>query len=173
MKDRTCDTCGETKPWKAFWGVNRQPMKTCTACRHKEARRKRYLKEKARKQAEDRRNAAMIARQRVASEAKKSNVDASIKHINQKLAYIENRIAHYTDMIVYGHGTRKTENALKNQERNREYYEEVKELIMEDAARGLDNPLEYYLSNTFLLNKHGFPCIVTDADPRSDGNATN
>ena len=168
MSERTCDKCGETKPRKAFWGVNRNIMSTCTVCRQKEARRKRYLKAKKKAEREAARREAAAARQKIKEMNKKSNVEASIYELDRNISRINSRIKHYADKIAYGAGSKRTETALADQYRKIEYYEDVKALVLEDAARGIDRTLEYYLSNTYLLNKHGYPCVVTDADPRSE-----
>jgi hypothetical protein len=168
MSERTCDKCGETKPRKAFWGVNRRPMTTCTVCRQKEARRKRYLRAKKKAEREAARLEAAAARQKIKEMNKKSNVEASIYELDRNISRINSRIKHYADKIAYGAGSKRTETALADQYRKIEYYEDVKALVLEDAARGVDRTLEYYLSNTYLLNKHGYPCVVTDADPRSE-----
>ena len=172
MIDKTCDKCGETKPRKAFWGVNRAIMSTCTVCRQKEARRKRYLKAKKKAEREAIRREADIARQKAKEKIKKSNVDAVVYELDRRISRIDSRIRHYADKIAYGAGTKRTETALKDQYRKIEYYEDIKSLVLEDASHGIDRTLEYYLSNTYLLNKHGFACVVTDADPRSEHHGT-
>lgn len=171
MADRTCDVCGEAKPRKAFWGVNRLPMTTCTVCRRKAARRKKYLKEKQAREAADVRRLARLALQKQKRMREVSNIDLAIKELNHRITAVEYKIRKYTEKVLYGAGSRRTELALKNQSQKRDYYEEIKELLEMDATNGVDRPLEYYLTNTFLLNKHGFTCAVTDADPRSEQDA--
>ena len=173
MSERTCDKCGETKPRKAFWGVNRNIMKTCTACRQKEARRKRYLRAKKKAERAAIRREAEVARQNAKQKMKKSNIEVAVSEIERRIVKTEWWIKKYADKIAGGNGTKRTESALKNQYQKVEYYEDIKELMLEDASFGIDRPIEYYLENTFLLNKHGYPCVVTDDDPRSDRNATN
>jgi len=170
MSERTCETCGETKPRKAFWGVNRAIMKTCTDCRRKEARHKRYKRAKKKADLAETRRLAKLARDKMRAEVKLTNTDKSIKYINQKIASINNKLQKYMDKMTFGGGTNKTKHAIIRQTKNVEYYEELKELVMSDAALGYDKPIEYYLDNTYLLNKHGFPCVVTDENPRSDEN---
>lgn len=172
MIDKTCDKCGETKPRKAFWGVNRSIMSTCTVCRQKEARRKRYLKAKKKAEREAARREAEIARQQVKEKMKKSNVEAAVYELERRISRVDSRIRFYADKIAYGGGSKRTETALKDQYRKVEYFEDIKALVLEDASRGIDRSLEYYLTNTYLLNKHGYPCVVTDADPRSEHHGT-
>jgi hypothetical protein len=173
MSERTCDKCGETKPRKAFWGVNRNIMKTCTACRQKEARRKRYLRAKKKAERAAIRREAEVARQNAKQKMKKSNIEVAVSEIERRIVKTEWWIKKYADKIAGGNGTKRTESALKNQYQKVEYYEDIKELMLEDASFGIDRPIEYYLENTFLLNKHGYPCVVTDDDPRSDRNGDN
>lgn len=168
MSERTCDKCGETKPRKAFWGVNRNIMSTCTVCRQKESRRKRYLRAKKKAEKEAIRKQIDLARQQAREKMKKSNVEVAVGEIERRMVKSEWWIKKYSDKVAYGEGTKRTERALKNHYQKLAYYEEIKDLLLEDASLGIDRPLEYYLENTYLLNKHGYPCVVTDADPRSD-----
>lgn len=173
MSERTCDKCGETKPRKAFWGVNRNIMSTCTVCRQKEARRKRYLRAKKKAEQAEIRRQISEAKRKAKAEMAKSNVELAVHEIERMITKTEWWIKKYADTISWGNGTKRTQRALKDHHRKLDYYEEIKELLLEDASLGIDRPLEYYLSNTYLLNKHGYPCVVTDADPREDRNATN
>lgn len=168
MSERTCDVCGETKPRKAFWGVNRNIVPTCNTCRSKERKRKWYYKNKKKLERQAARKAVSEAVKAAKQKAKKTNVEIAIYEIDRRLSQIDSRMREYADKIAYGAGTKRTEKALRDQERNHEYFEDVRGIIMEDASLGIDRPLEYYLSNTYLLNKHGFPVVVTDADPRED-----
>ena len=166
MQDRTCTSCGETKPWRAFWGKNREVEPTCSACRRKEYDRRRKRKAYNEQKQEQVRGIIRAARQK--QEQIDKTLTAAVREINKKLSQIKHKINTYSDKIIYGSGSSRTEKALRYQEHLRDYYEEIKELLMEDAANGIERPLEYYLTNTFLLNKHGFPCVVKDADPRSE-----
>ncbi len=95
---------------------------------------------------------------------------AGVLEINRILSRIDNKLRRYAEKVEFSEATQRTEAAIDYQWRRKEYFEEIKELMFEDAYNGVDNPLEYYLTNTFLLHKHGFPVIVTDADPREDQN---
>lgn len=166
MAEKACDTCGEVKPRKAFWGVNREPMSTCTACRRKEARRKRYLRDKAEAERQAERQRARMALEKQKALLGDSKMSEAVLEINTIISRIEYKLRKYNEMVMYGNGTLRTEKAIRHQTNRLDYYEEIKYLLMESARRGIDRPLEYYLTNTFLLNKHGFPCVVKDADPR-------
>ena len=173
MSERTCDKCGETKPRKAFWGVNRNIMKTCTVCRQKEARRKRYLRAKKKAERAEIRKQVSEARRKAKAKITETKVSKAVEELERRITKTEWWIGKYEKIVAWGDGTKRTETALRNHHRKLEYYEDIKELLLEDAALGIDRPLEYYLENTYLLNKHGYPCVVTHADPRSDRNGDN
>ena len=165
MADRTCDTCGETKPRKDFWGVNRTPMPTCTACRRKAKRHERYMKEKSNRIREEQKRIMRRAMFKQSAMLKNSKVASSLAEIKVVLSQIDYKIRKYNQMVLQGLGTKRTESAITHQSNRRDYYEEIKDLLMESASRGIDRSIEYYLANTYLLNKYGFPCVVKDADP--------
>jgi len=143
-------------------------MTTCTVCRQKEARRKRYLRAKKKAEKAAIRRRAEVAKQLAKQKMKKSDIEVAVSEIERRIVKTEWWIKKYADKIAGGNGTKRTESALKNQYQKVEYYEDIKEIMIEDASFGIDRPIEYYLENTYLLNKHGYPCVVTDADPRSD-----
>jgi len=166
MSERTCPECGETKPIEKFWGERRQRMKVCTACRRKAARHKRYVaqrKKDAKVNARRRMQASLMAQGKL---LRGSEVSAGVLEINRIVSRINYKLRQYVEKLDFGESTARTESAIEYQTRKLRYYEEIKELLMEDAKNGIDRPLEYYLTNTFLLHKHGFPCVVVDADPR-------
>jgi len=168
VSEKTCAACGESLPDKMFWGENRRPMTTCTPCRRKESRRRRYERERVRnlqKQKKSEIKAAMREQERL---MKGTEVYAAITEINKVLSRIDHRLRKYAEKVSFCEATARTEQAIDHQWRRRSYFEEIKELLYEDARRGVDRPLEYYLSNTYLLHKHGFPVVVTDTDPREE-----
>jgi len=97
-----------------------------------------------------------------------TSVYAAVLEINKIISRIDNKLKKYADKVAFSESTSRTETAIEHQWRRREYFEEIKNLLYADAKRGVDRPLEYYLTNTYLLHKHGFPVVVTDADPREE-----
>jgi hypothetical protein len=166
MSDRTCPECGETKPVEQFWGVNRRREEVCTPCRRRTARKARYLRNKSKKRRDEFRRLTEMAMKANISLMDKSQVGEAIAEINVVLARIEYKLKKYAEKVAFGMASKRTEHAITHQTQRLNYYEEIKELLMEAAGKGFDRPLEYYLSNTYLLHKHGFPCVVVDADPR-------
>ena len=162
---KECDTCGNFYPAKMFWGEKRKPMPTCTPCRRRAARKEKYRREKMRRLRDEKRKElkdALLTQNKLMRDTK---VHAAIMEVNRTISRIDSRLKKYADKVAFNEGTARTENALRYQWRRREYFEEVRDLLYADAKRGVDRPLEYYLTNTFLLHKHGFPVVVTDADP--------
>jgi hypothetical protein len=166
MADRTCPECGETKPVEQFWGERRQRMKVCTACRRKAARHKRYLKDKATHRRAEIRRLTNLLMQEQRAKVTEGPLPENVREINNILSRIDYKLGKYVEKLNFGQATKRTELAIKNQSQRKAYFLEIKELLMEAAGKGFDRPLEYYLSNTYLLHKHGFPCVVVDADPR-------
>lgn len=168
MAERECDTCGEVLPAKMFWGKHRMPQTTCTPCRRKEARRMRYDRQR-RKELQKEQRLELI---RIVKEQDKKMRDtkmyAGVLELNKIISRIDHKIRKYAEKISYCEGSSRTEQALEHQQQRRNYYQEIKDLLYADAKRGVDRDLEYYLSNTYLLHKHGFPVVVTDADPREE-----
>jgi len=170
---KRCDTCGEDLPDKMFWGAKRRPMPTCTPCRRKEARKQKYRREKMKKLREDKRRELNSAMTEQGKLIRDTNVYAAVMEVNRIISRIDNKIKKYADKLSYGEATVRTEGALRHQWQRRDYFEEVRDLLYSDAKRGVDRPLEYYLTNTFLLHKHGFPVVVTDVDPNEEHNNAN
>jgi len=169
---KTCPVCGEDKPRKAFWGEHRQPMEVCTQCRRKAKRHEKYLKEKQYKQ-------EAAARAELAQALRKQHkllTDTVLAGAYNELLKMERRIQmkvrQHEDKIARGEGTVRTEQAVEFQSRKLAYYADVRAAMMADAAEGKELPLEHYLTNTFLLHKHGFPVAVVD-DPPADRTPDN
>jgi len=168
MTDRTCPECGETKPIEQFWGANRRREEVCTPCRRRKSRHERYLRNKSKQRRAEFRRITEMAMQANISLMDESQVGEAMAELNVILSRINHKLKVYAEKVAYGTATKRTEYAIRHQTMRREYYEEIKELLMEAAGRGFERPLEYYLSNTYLLHKHGFPCVVVDADPWLD-----
>jgi hypothetical protein len=168
MSERTCPECGETKPIEQFWGKNRRREEVCTPCRRRKARHERYLRNKSKKRRDDFRRLTELAMKANISLIDESHVGEAMAELNVILSRIDYKLRKYAEKVAFGMGSKRTELAIRRQTMRREYYEEIKELLMEAAGQGIDRPLEYYLSNTHLLHKHGFPCVVVDADPWLD-----
>ena len=96
---------------------------------------------------------------------KNENMAAAVAEVERTIRQIERLVEKYAEKVAFNEATKRTETALTYQSNRLSYFEDVKFLLLECARRGIERPLEYYLSNTFLLNKHGFPCQVKDADP--------
>lgn len=170
---KVCDTCGEELPAKMFWGARRRPMPTCTPCRRKEARKQKYRRERAKQLRQQKRLELKNAMLEQGKLLRDTRVYAAVVELNKTISRIDNKIKKYADKLAYNEATARTEQALRHQWRRKEYFEEIKDLLYADAKRGVDRPLEYYLTNTFLLHKHGFPVIVTDADPNEEHDNAN
>lgn len=140
-------------------------MKVCTACRRKASRHARYLKQKERAKKEAARNARKLALQEQRKLLNGSELSEAMIGINRELSRVNYKIDKYMEKVSLGMATKRTENAIAHQSRRKDYFEEIKLLLMKAAGQGIYRPLEYYLSNTYLLHKHGFPCVVVDADP--------
>jgi len=168
MKQRQCDTCGELLPAKMFWGENRRPMPTCTPCRRKEARRKRYKKQRIKEITKRQRQEIRRIVNEQDEKMRETKMYAATLEINKIISRIDSKLRKYAEKVEFSEASPRTEAAIEHQWNRRNYFEEIKELLWEDARRGIDRPLEYYLSNTYLLHKHGFPVIVKDADPREE-----
>ena len=168
MAERECDACGEVLPVKMFWGKHRIPQPTCTPCRRKEARRRRY--ERKRRQEIQKEKAEELKRivREQDKKMRETQMYAGVLELNKMISRIDHKLRKYAEKVAYCEGSVRTEQAIEYQRQRRAYYEEIKDLLYADAKRGIDRPLEYYLSNTYLLHKHGFPVVVTDADPREE-----
>ena len=162
MRDRTCPECGETKSWRQFWGQNRQPMKICTPCRRKAKGRARYYRRKqAAEQDAARRavSAALAAQERM---LKASPLYGAVQELDRHISQAMRTIEQNEQKIVDGTETRRNRSSLAYQRRKLAYYQDVRKIMLEDAARGFERPLEHYLTNTHMLAKHGFPVAVVD-----------
>jgi len=165
MEDRTCPECGEVKPPSAFWGKNRRRMEVCTPCRRRKARHERHLRD-YKKVVRKRLNLQMrglLLDQK--THLKNERMASAVREVERTIRNIERLIEKYAEKVAYNEATKRTETALTYQSKRLAYFEDVKFLLLECARRGIERPLEYYLSSTFLLNKHGFACTVKDADP--------
>lgn len=173
MSHKECDTCGEELPVKMFWGPHRRPQSTCTPCRRKEARQKRYQREKIKSMERQKRQEVREALRQQDERMRDTQIYAGVLELNKIISRIDSKLRRYAEKVEFSEATPRTESAIEYQWRRKEYFEEIKELLYTDAQHGVDRPLEYYLSNTFLLHKHGFPVVVKDADPREEHTDVN
>lgn len=164
LRDRTCPRCGETKMRKEFWGELRKPMQLCTKCRRSLKRREQYAAEKIRKAQADTHRAVSDALQQQREAARGTVIHGAVRELNILVSRVERRLRVLETRLGEGHFGPRTLKAIEYQKRKRAYYTEVREIMMRDAAEGMEHPLDYYLGNTHLLHKHGFPVIVVD-DP--------
>jgi uncharacterized membrane protein len=159
-KTRVCDACGETKPVKDFLTRTRRLDKTCTACRAKERRKLRYEKDRA---------SDLQVEMREAIKEQKGVLDsmssAMITEVRKLMSMARYKLKTYDERIAQGKFTEKTLEARARQAQRVRYYNHVINIITTDARRGQRKPLLYYLSNTKLLEHHGFLCQVIEADP--------
>lgn len=168
MATRVCERCEEALPFKMFWGKHRKPMKVCTPCRRKEARRARHRRTKMRELQAQKREEIKRVVQEQDKKMRETAMYAGVLELNKIISRINNKIKKYSDKVAYCESTARTESAIEHQWNRLAYYQEIKDLLYADAKRGIDRPLEFYLSNTYLLHKHGFPVVVTDAHPDED-----
>ena len=165
MEDRACPECGEVKPPSGFWGKNRRIMEVCTSCRRRASRHERHVRE-YKKVVRKRLNLQMrglLNEQR--SMIKNERMASAVAEVDRIIRTVERAVEKYAEKVAYAEATKRTETALTYQSKRLAYFEDVKQLLLECARRGIERPLEHYLANTFLLNKHGFACTVKDADP--------
>ena len=166
---KTCPSCGEDKPRNAFWGKHRQPQEICTPCRRKQKRHERYLREKDQALREQAQRTLRTALEAQEKQIKESVLGASIAELDHQIKRIRSKLAKHEHRQAMGLATQRTEHAVTHQTRKLTYLSEVRELMLADAGRGECCPLEYYLSDTALLHKHGFPVVVEhDATEESE-----
>lgn len=170
MSLKTCPSCKEDKPRKAFWGKHRQPQEICTTCRRKQARHERYLREKDAALREQAQRTLRVALDAQEKQIKESVLGASIAELDLQIKRIRYKLAKHEERQAMGLATQRTEHAVTHQTRKLTYLTEVRDLMMADAGQGECYPLEYYLSDTALLHKHGFPVVVEHDKPEENEN---
>jgi len=168
MATKVCEQCAEELPIKMFWGEHRKRMKVCTPCRRKEARRAKRRRARMRELQAQKREEIKRVVQEQDRKMRETAMYAGVLELNKIISRIDNKLKKYSDKVAYCEGSARTEAAIEYQWKRRAYYQEIKDLLYADAARGIDRPLEFYLSNTYLLHKHGFPVVVIDAHPDED-----
>jgi hypothetical protein len=164
MSDRTCIVCGETKPKRSFWNAKRRLVHTCTDCRRTARKKEQYRAEK--KVRFDREVKAMTKRAIKAQAAllKETMAAAVLRELNKLIAQPRSLVRKYTKKLEHGTGSYRTKQGLENQTRRLDYLLDIKRIVELDAAVDDVKPLEYYLTNTYLLNKHGYVCRIDPDD---------
>jgi hypothetical protein len=158
MTDRTCSECGETKPSKSFLDAKRRVVGICTDCRRKAKERARYLRAKAASRKRDRRverDDAILAQEQLLAHDPAAEVLAEIK----SLMYApRHKLRQYLNKVELGIATLRTEQGIKRQRQRMDYLEHLCEIIERDALLGRASTLQHYLTNTYVLNEHGYTC---------------
>lgn len=168
MATKTCDNCGEHKLIDAFRNADGRAEDTCTKCRdvlRRKAKRKAVQADNQRRRLRVEMQEAQRARRQVLAS---DTAHQAIKELTTQANIHENKLLRYLQKIRRGDGTTRTEKAVKYQQNYVDYYVALIDIVKRDAAMGRRKPLEYYLSNTYLLNKFGFTCVVVDGDPAEE-----
>ena len=168
MSERTCPECGEVKPTKKFLNATRRVVSVCTDCRRKAKGRARYLKSKQTEHRADlrrERDDAVYEQQMILA---RDHAVEVLKEIRDLMHHPRYKLRQYLLKVEAGTASLRTEDGIKRQRQRLDYLEHLCEIIENDARRGESRPIRHYLTNTYVLNEHGYTCALNldDADIR-------
>lgn len=160
MSERTCPECGEVKPQKKFLNAARRVVGTCTDCRRKGREHGRYLRMKKAERAGDlrrERDEALLEQEQILANDPAAEVIGQIR----ALMYApRHKLRKYLNKVEMGTATLSTDEGIKRQRQKMDYLEHLCEIIERDARQSAAKSLRHYLTNTYVLNEHGYTCAI-------------
>lgn len=164
MSERTCPECGETKPTKKFLNAKRRVVPVCTACRAV-AQKKAY---------QEKLKAAKAARESEAAIQNKMvevtyNLDMflnedpcapTIRVLTRMVTNQRRILRAYNERYRSGDPSDRLDTAMRDRTKRIQFLEEALAIAARDARTSSCKDPNWYTLNTFLLNKHGYPCAI-------------
>jgi hypothetical protein len=86
---------------------------------------------------------------------------AEVLHEIKSLMYApRHKLRLYLTKVEVGTATLRTEQGILRQRQRMDYLEHLCEIIENDARRGKAKSIHHYLTNTYVLNEHGYTCAI-------------